>query len=166
MVLKVNLINQGQWEEADLSITLRLDSATMHLRRNLVSYLRHSNTSLATRSDQIARSQTNNTPSELAEPIWRRSLSKTSESMVITIFQGRVDISLTKGFKPTEGHTAWPPDYLMINWHLKKVRNCRDQASINTPRSLERISSNLRLEQRVNTRSVRRMIDLACLLKK
>ena len=166
MVSKVNLKNQGQWVEADLSITLRLDSATMHLLRNLVSYLRHSNTSLVTRLDQIARSQTNNTPSELVEPIWRGSLSKTSGNMVIPIFLGRVDISQTKGSKPMEGHTQWPPDYLMISWHLKKVRNCQDQASINTPRSLERISSNLRLELRVNTHSVRRMIDLACQLKK
>ena len=54
---------------ADHSIIHPQDSATMPLQRNLVSYLRHSNTNSETPSDLEARGQISSILSESVETI-------------------------------------------------------------------------------------------------
>ena len=163
---KVNSRKLEQWAVADLSITLLLDSATMHPPKNLVSYHHHSNTSWVILSDPKVRDQTSSTPSVLAETTWRESLSKTLRSMETVTSQAQVDIAQTRDSNRMEELIPWHKDYLTISLHSIRARSCQVLDSICIQRSQERISSNLRSELRVNTLSPRQMTDLWSQLRK
>jgi hypothetical protein len=86
-----------------------------------------------------------------------------SRSLEIPTCQDLVDTALIRDSRHKVPIILWRKDYLISKLVLIKARSYQDQDSTNLPKLQERISSNLKLEQRASTLSVKLRIGSTCL---